>query len=151
MKNGFESLGRIRAQGIALLLLTFIVGVLVGFAGERVRNARRTPPPFEPGQGISRQFREGRLPRMFQALRLTPEQRDQIAVIMENGRERTDAALDELRAVTDSIHQEIRAVLTPEQLAVWDSVMVRIRMRRGPMQQMPGRRMDRGAPPPPMP
>ena len=31
MTNGIESLGRIRAQGIAILLLTFVVGVLVGF------------------------------------------------------------------------------------------------------------------------
>ena len=50
MTNGIESLGRIRAQGIAIILLSFVVGVLVGFAGERLR-ATRAPRPFEPKAG----------------------------------------------------------------------------------------------------
>jgi Spy/CpxP family protein refolding chaperone len=151
MKNGVESLGRIRAQGIAILVLTFVVGVLVGFASERVRNARSRPPPFEMGPDMMVRFRQGDLPTMFRELNLTPEQVRQIAAIMENGRPRSDAVLDlmlpRLRAVTDSIRQEVRAVLTPEQIAVWDSLAAHT--RRGRMrEERPGRRGGRGAPPP---
>jgi Spy/CpxP family protein refolding chaperone len=154
MKNGVESLGRIRAQGIAILLLTFVVGVLVGFAGERVRNARRARPPLEVGPDMMARFRQGNPPAMFRRLNLTPEQVRQIAVIMENGRPRSDAVLEEmlprLRAVTDSIGQEIRGVLTAEQAAVWDSMAAH--WRRGRMgERMPGRRGGRGNPPPPIP
>ncbi|UCC74689.1 MAG: hypothetical protein JSV86_09105 [Gemmatimonadota bacterium] len=156
MKNGVESLGRIRTQGVALLLLTFAVGVLVGFAAERVRSARRAPVPFKPGPDVIGQFRQGQLPNIFRELGLTPEQREQIAVIMENGRPRSDAVMDEmlprLRAVTDSIRQEVRAVLTPEQAAAWDSLMAQMQVRRGPLRPArPGRRTGRGGPPPPMP
>jgi Spy/CpxP family protein refolding chaperone len=150
MKNGVESLGRIRAQGIAILVLTFAVGLLVGFAGERIR-ARRAPPPFElPPEAMTR-FRQGNLPTMFRELNLTPGQERQIATIMENGRPRSDAVLGEmlprLRAVTDSIRQEVRGVLTPEQIAVWDSLAAHA--RRGRMrEERPGRRGGRGGPPP---
>ncbi|NIN71887.1 MAG: hypothetical protein GTO46_08155 [Gemmatimonadetes bacterium] len=157
MKNGVESLGRIRAQGVAILLLTFVVGVLVGFAGERIRSARRAElPPLPPAMGpdMTARFRQGNLPAMFRRLNLTPEQARQIAAIMENGRPRSDAILDEmlprLRAVTDSIRQEIGAVLTAEQAALWDSLAAH--ERRGRMRErMPGRRGGRGAPPPPIP
>ncbi len=154
MKNGVESLGRIRAQGIAILLLTFVVGVLVGFAGERIRNSRRARPPLEVGPDMLARFRQGNPPAMFRRLNLTPEQVRQITTIMENGRPRSDAVLEEmlprLRAVTDSIGQEIRGVLTAEQAAVWDSMAAhwqRGRMREG----RPDRRGGRGIPPPPIP
>jgi Spy/CpxP family protein refolding chaperone len=154
MKNGVESLGRIRTQGIAILLVTFVVGVLVGFAGERVRSARRAPRPLEMGPEMMARFRQGDLPAMFRELNLMPQQVRQIAAIMENGRPRTDAVLDEmlprLRAVTDSIRQEVRGVLTAEQTAVWDSLTAHA--RRGRMRErMPGRRGGRGGPPSPIP
>jgi Spy/CpxP family protein refolding chaperone len=153
MKNGVESLGRIRAQGVAILVLTFVVGVLVGFAGERVRGARRAvPPPVPPelGPGVTGRFRQGNLPTMFGELNLTPDQVGQIAAILESGRPRSDAVMLRLRAVTDSIRQEVRGVLTPEQAARWDSL--EMHMRRGRMREgMPGRRGGRGDPQPPIP
>jgi Spy/CpxP family protein refolding chaperone len=96
-------------------------------------------------------FPQGNLPAMFRELNLTPEQARQIAIIMENWRPRSDAVLNEmlprLRAVTDSIRQEIREVLTPEQAAALDSL--EMRMRRGRMmERMPGRRGRRGGQPP---
>jgi len=152
MKNGVESLGRIRAQGIAILVLTFVVGVLVGFAAERVR-ARRAPPPFQPTPEVTRRFPGANLPAMFRQLNLTPEQVQQIATIMENGRPRSDAVLNEmlprLRAVTDSIRQEIRGVLTPQQAVAFDSLEMRMRHGRM-MERMPGRRGVHGDSPPPI-
>jgi Spy/CpxP family protein refolding chaperone len=153
MKDGVESLGRIRAQGVAILVLTFVVGVLVGFAGERVRSARRAaPPPVPPemGPGVVGRFPQGNLPTMFRELNLTPEQVRQIAAILENGRPRSDAVMLRLRSVTDSIRQELRGVLTPEQAARLDSLETH--MRRGRMREgMPGRRGGRGEPQPPIP
>lgn len=148
MKEGVESLGRVRAQGIALLLLTFVAGILVGLAAERVRAVRRAPRPFEPGPEMVGRFREGVMPSMFRALGLTAEQREQIAVIMESGRPRTEVVLDELRAVTDSIRQEIRAVLTAEQAAALDSLETDWRRRLGQVPgMMPGRRGGPSRPP----
>jgi hypothetical protein len=74
MKNSIESLGRIRAQGLALLFLTFVAGILVGFAGERVLTARRARALLQPTRGALARFTDGGLPRMFQQLELTQEQ-----------------------------------------------------------------------------
>ncbi len=101
-------------------------------------------------------FTDGGLPRMFQQLELTQEQQERIAVIMENGRPRTDAVMNEmlprLRAVTDSVQQEVSAVLTPQQRVAWDSLMTQMHMRHKPMVPgMRGRGPGPGGPPRPMP
>ena len=116
MNGHLESLGRVRLQGILLLVVVFVIGVLVGTALERVREARPAPPPpFRPASsppGWRKQFR------------LTDEQDRRIHQILERGRPRTDAILDQflprLRAVTDSIRAELRVVLTPDQQREFD-------------------------------
>ncbi|NIR44328.1 MAG: hypothetical protein GWN99_00200 [Gemmatimonadetes bacterium] len=143
MKDGVESLGRIRAQGIVLLLVMFVVGVLAGVALERVRIARNAPSGARPF-GMGQPWAEGHLPMMFRELDLTADQRERIATILLQSRPRTERILQEmlprLRAVTDSVRDEVRAVLTVEQAARLDSLMVRMRPR-GPMHQgRPGRR-----------
>jgi hypothetical protein len=147
MKDGVESLGRIRARGITLLLITFGVGVLAGFAVERVLAARSSPEPFFPGPGMGGPFAGDVMPPPFERLDLTPDQQSQIAEIMREARPRTDAVLNEfmphLRAVSDSVRSEIRSVLTEDQLAAWDSMTVEMRSRRGTM-----RRGMRPGPPP---
>ena len=112
MKEGFESLGRVRLQGITLLAVTFVVGALAGMAGERIR-AQRTQPfsAFPP--------RAGEVPRPYERLDLTDEQRDRIDGILAARRVVTDSLMrgvfPRLRAMTDSIRLEIREVLTAEQ------------------------------------
>lgn len=151
MRDGIESLGRVRAKGIAILLLTFLVGGLAGAAFERARASRSTPEPTAPWWEARRGAgRPGRLPPMFRELNLTDEQRARIREIMERGRPRTDEVLNEmlprLRAVTDSIQGEIRSVLTPEQAAQLDSLLPRGRF--GPGHGRPGMRRRDGPPPP---
>ncbi len=154
MRDGVEALGRVRAKGIAILLLTFLVGGLAGAAIERARASRNTPEPAAPWWEARRgAVRPGRLPPMFRELNLTDEQRQRIREIMEQARPRTDAVLNEmlpeLRAVTDSIQGEIRAVLTPEQAAKLDSLLPRGRF--GPRPGRPGmRRRGRQGPPQPL-
>ena len=88
-------------------------------------------------------------PRMFRELDLTPEQMTEIHEIMERNRPHTEEILKEtlprLRAVTDSVRQEIRAVLSVEQAAKMDSLIANMR-HRGPRQG--GRGPGRGMPPP---
>lgn len=158
MKNSVESLGRIRTQGIALLAATFVAGALAGMALERVRTRPGLPPlGREPGPGMLQPFGPDRLPPMFEQLNLTDEQRARIADIIERSRPRTDellqSMLPRLRAVTDSVRDEIRAVLTPEQAVKLDSLMADMQgrfrgMRRGPWERGPGRPRQRRPGPP---
>ena len=97
--------------------------------------------------GMMRPFGPGRLPPLFEELNLSPAQRAEIVEIIERSRPRTDELLESmlprLRAVTDSVRDEIHAVLTPEQAARLDSLMADVgnrfrRMRRGPWERGPG-------------
>lgn len=153
MKDGVESLGRVRAQGITLLLVTFVVGTLAGVAFERVRAARQ--PPAEPPIGLAPPFGQEYMPMMFRELDLTREQRQQIMQILQSRRPHTDsimnAMLPRLRAITDSARMEILAVLTPEQATRLDSLMSEMRSRRGKMRGGPPGRRGMGGPPLPQP
>jgi len=134
MNEGLESLGRVRAKGFALLLLTFVVGGLAGVALERVMAARRSPELATP-MGMMRPGMEVPFPMMFEQLGLTQEQQSRIREIMAESRPRTEELMAEtmprLRQFTDSVRQEIRAVLTPEQAATMDSLFAAMR-HRGP-------------------
>ena len=159
MAEGIESLGRIRAKGLSLLAVTFAVGLLAGIAAERSIASRRTPDfPFRPpgagagagaGPGAMRSWGAGGLPRMFEELDLTEEQRTEIAAILERWRPRTEAFMEEmmprLRATADSARAEVRAVLTIEQVAQLDSITDNMRARRGfGRRGFPGARDGRG-------
>lgn len=139
MNGALESLGRLRLQALALLLVVFVGGALAGAAFERARYHR---PPGPPREGLS--------PEMREELRLTPEQGRRIDAILAESRARTDAVFDrflpELRALTDSIRTEVRTVLSPEQQEIFD----RMEPPLGPHPPEPrDRRGGRRGPPPP--
>ncbi len=132
MTDGLEYLGRARMQGVTLLIVAFLVGVLAGVAGDRVMTSR---PPDRPGPHGG-PGREGgpphgrRLPPMLEELGLSAEQHTAIESLLARVRPRNRAIMDEvmprLRAVSDSLQAEIRALLTPEQQARFDaSVLAR--------------------------
>ena len=133
MKDGFESLGRVRLQGFALLAIVFAVGVLGGMAIERLRISRVRPPRPAEFVGL-----RGGMPPGMERLNLTAEQRAQIAEIFRSSRPLTDSVLrssmPRLQAIHDSVRQEIRAVLTPEQQKIFDEMEPESRWgpRRGP-------------------
>lgn len=138
MRDGIESLGRVRLQGLALLIVALGVGLVAGMALERVRTFHRAPPrprPMEPTQAG--------LPPDLARLDLTEDQRTQIQAIFEQARPLTDSILAEmlprLRAVEDSTRSLIRAVLTVEQRRRYDEIRRREPQpgERGPGQ--PGR------------
>jgi Spy/CpxP family protein refolding chaperone len=90
----------------------FAAGAAAGVAWERARGG---------GEPKFRVMVDGGRARIdaFDELELTDEQRRRIEQVFVRAQPRTDAvlkqALPRLRAVTDSINQEVQAVLTPEQ------------------------------------
>jgi Spy/CpxP family protein refolding chaperone len=90
----------------------------------------------------------GSLPRPFAGLDLTEEQRDRIVAIFESGRPLTDSIMQRvmprLREINDSIREEIRDILTPEQLEQLEQEYE----RRGGRREDFGRRWRPGVPPP---
>ena len=112
--------GRMRMAGMALLAVTFAVGMLAGTAFGRVLSAR------EPdAASAAAKCEQKRGPHyIFDELDLTPEQRTRIDGIMARRRERTDSLWKtdgtRIRSAVDSTRAEIRAVLTPQQAVEYD-------------------------------
>jgi len=115
MNAHLESLGRVKLQGVLLLVVVFVIGAIAGAAIMRVREARPGPPP-PAGPGAP--------PGWRQQLRLTDDQDRQIHEMLEKNRPRADAVLDQflprLRVVADSVRAEVRTVLTPDQQKMFD-------------------------------
>ena len=110
---------RMRMAGMALLVVTFAVGMLAGTAFGRVLSAR------EPGSPTAEECERKRGPHhLFDQLDLTPAQKTQIDAIMARRRARTDSLWRtdgaRIRAAVDSTRAEIRTVLTPQQAAEYD-------------------------------
>ncbi len=153
MTDGLEYLGRARMQGLTLLLLAFVVGALAGAAGDRMLTRARPPdgPPPESRAGGEGQ----RLPKVLEDMDLTGAQRAAIDSILASGRPRNEAimatVLPRLRAVGDSLHAGIRAVLTPRQAAEFDAYLKTHRPQPPPPRDAGGRELEarpRGKEPP---
>jgi len=129
MSSGGDSAMKLRIQGALLIIVIFVVGVLAGIATERVRAARERPMrPFD---------HRGELPRPFQRLGLSEEQRTQIIEIFEGTRPHADSILQELmphlRAINDSVQGLVRDVLTDEQVEMLEEEFERRGLRPGGM------------------
>ncbi len=132
---------RVPVQGLLLVAVVFVVGLLVGSAFERVRASRARPTrPFMENRGA--------IPGPIGRLDLTVEQRDRIVAIFESGRPITDSIMQQvmprLRSMNDSIRNEIRDILTPDQMAQLESEYE----RRGVRKEDFGRRWRPGTRPP---
>ena len=107
---------RARLTGLIVLLLTFMVGGLVGAATMQMLRADEMPAPRH-GQPATPGS-----PDFLDRLGLTAEQRAQVDVILERRR----AQMEEfwtthrpaLRSIADSARAELRGVLTPAQQAL---------------------------------
>lgn len=120
MTGAVESLGRVRAKGLALLAVAFVVGALCGAAAARMLSERQ-PGGFVTVPGPAEVTG---VPPVYNELGLSDAQRRRIEQILRSARPETDslvqATLPRLRALADSIDREMRAVLTPEQRAELD-------------------------------
>jgi Spy/CpxP family protein refolding chaperone len=105
----------IRGLVISMLLLAFVAGVSAGVTGDRLL----TPH-------VLVRARVGDMSSVLDRLRLTPAQRAQADAIVQRSTPRAEAIMIEvaerLRAVADSLDDELRAILTPDQRARLDSL-----------------------------
>lgn len=150
MKESVESLGRVRAQAMVLLVFAFLAGAFVGGTVERLigrpwRGASRTAGRGGPGAdrgggpGADRTARPpGRLLSSYEALGLSGDQRAKIEAILAKRSPRVDSVMKSACVVIgpamDSTRKDIDAVLTADQKAKRDSTRAR------PGQRPPGGR-----------
>jgi Spy/CpxP family protein refolding chaperone len=142
---------RVRLLTILVLVATFVLG---GFTGAAVghalrRSGHRPPSPF---------------PMLIRELGLTPEQDAKARAIFDAHAPALEAIAKDtfprVRAINEAMEQELRAVLTPEQIRKLDELLAhrppRLPGGRGfpPGFGMPGADRPAGAPPdgpPPVP
>lgn len=124
MKDGFESLGRVRLQGLLLLAVAFAAGIAGGMALERVRAVRSWRAAERPF--VEAGPRGMRPLALFEQLDLTDEQRARIRAIVEASRPAIDSVFrltaPQIAAIHDSVRAEIRTLLTPEQQERFDEL-----------------------------
>jgi len=134
MKETVESLGRVRLQGILLLVITFVVGAMAGMMLDRANPMRDRKPRFE--RMDRRPDDLGEFPGFFEKLDLTEEQRNQIHKIFEVHRPVIDSLMAEtmprIRAARDSAEAAINDVLTPDQRERFEKLQPRHRFPMGP-------------------
>jgi Spy/CpxP family protein refolding chaperone len=131
-----------RRTAILLVAVAFVAGALIGFAGGRVYSIYRLFNRRGPEL-----FMHGILGHLDRELKLTPQQHDQIAAIMDRHHKRMQALADGIRPQMhqelDAANKEIGAVLTPEQRKKFDEMQMRMQRFR------PGRGRRHEGPPPP--
>jgi Spy/CpxP family protein refolding chaperone len=125
-----------RSRGVLLVAVIFLLGLLSGAAGFYVGQRSLFPPRFgwggtRPGGGLDHLTRE---------LKLDAEQRGKIEAILEGRRARMQQFLEEGRS-------EIRAVLTPDQQAIFDKMPHDHGGRRGWRSEPPPGEAPPGPPP----
>jgi hypothetical protein len=143
MKEGVESLGRVRAQAMVLLVIAFLAGAFVGGTMERVmvRPSRsgsgggRGSYSRSGGSADRAPRAPGALPFWYESLGLTVDQRAKIEAILNKRSARVDSAMKVACVVIgparDSSSREADAVLTAEQRARRDSVRASRPPQRG--------------------
>jgi Spy/CpxP family protein refolding chaperone len=133
MKDAVDSLGRVRLQGIILLAIVFVVGGVAGAMVDRANLFReRKPRTF----GMDRHLdKPGDMPRFFDKLDLSDDQRTQIHGIFDAHRPVIDSLMGEtmprIRALRDSAEAQISALLTPEQREKFEKFSPRHRFPMG--------------------
>ena len=103
-----------RSSALISMVALFVAGVAVGALGMQLYEANFDRGPTSRWHGPPR-FLE----RLADDLQLTPEQREQIATIHAESRQRSEAVRQELRPQLqlqmEQTREKILAVLTPEQ------------------------------------
>ena len=133
MKEGVESLGRVRAQAMVLLVIAFLAGAFVGGTIERVMVRGRSGAPRDTrggprgGPPTARAPRApGALPGWYEQLDLTTDQRAKIEAILSKRSDRVNSAIEMacvvIRPARDSSSTEADAVLTASQRTKRDSI-----------------------------
>ncbi|MGZ7039151.1 MAG: hypothetical protein ACXVH7_04435 [Thermoanaerobaculia bacterium] len=126
-----------------VVVVAFVAGLLVGAVADRIYLFRHGPPrERHAGEFIAARVVE----RLDRELKFTPEQKQQITVIVTGHGKRIDAIWSglrpQMRQEIDAANREISAVLTPDQRVKFDKLRMHLGPRGGGF---------RGGPPPPGP
>jgi Spy/CpxP family protein refolding chaperone len=120
-----------RAAAIAVVVVAFVAGILVGVAGDHlylIRSGRLSP------RHSARFSSEHMTDRLTHALDLSPQQKTQVQQIIERHRAKIDATMasvrPQVRQELDATNAEIETVLTPEQKTKFANLRMRIGARR---------------------
>ena len=109
-----------------ILLLTFIVGLILGVVGDRIWQWAH-PRPLHP----SASFIASRLDRR---LHFTPQQRKEVERIIAQRQDRIghiwESVRPQVRQEIDQTNAEIERILTPEQRAEFAKIRMRLMPRR---------------------
>jgi Spy/CpxP family protein refolding chaperone len=121
-----------RAAAVAVVVVAFIAGILVGVAGDHlylIRSGRLSPRHM-----TSRLAADRMADRLTHELDLTPQQKTQVQAIIERHRAKIDATManvrPQVRQELDATNAEIETVLTPEQKTKFADLRMRIGARR---------------------
>ncbi len=108
----------------ALLIAVFAGGALIGAAVDRLVAPATTAVAPATSE---RRADDARRQYIFEQLDLTPEQRARIDEALELRRAQTDSiwrmTRPQMRAIIDSLRDDVRAVLTDEQRAEYDRLL----------------------------
>jgi hypothetical protein len=144
---------RTRMLAVAVLLLTLIAGIGIGWAIGRRPHGPRGFGRGAPGREMPREARPGEPGRMFGSrLNLTDAQQKQVDSIF--AATRTDVAAfwegpgARLRQIIDSTSVKVRSVLDSTQRVEFDKMQLRRQRMRGPWDGHGGRGGPPGPPPP---
>ncbi len=110
------------------LVVTFVVGIVVGVTGDRIVLWRR------PDRMLRPPVTSFMVKRLDQQLNLTPQQEVEVTRILQKHQERMSAVWSnihpQLRNEIEVTNVEIRRVLTPEQRAKFEGLKMRLQMQR---------------------
>jgi Spy/CpxP family protein refolding chaperone len=119
-----------RAAAIAVVVVAFIAGILVGVAGDHlylIRSGRLSP---RHGRFSAERMTD----RLTHQLDLTPQQKTQVQQIIERHRAKIDATManvrPQVRQEVEATNAEIETVLTPAQKTKFADLRMRIGAKR---------------------
>jgi Spy/CpxP family protein refolding chaperone len=119
-----------RSEAAILVLVVFILGVLLGGLGNHLWGERVWGHAYPPGMPLHTQI----VSELTRQLALTPDQQQQLGVIVDDTKSKIHAAYAPADAQREQLRQQgrarIRAILTPEQLPKFEAFMARIDEQR---------------------
>lgn len=141
---------RIRALSAVVLVVTFLAGGVTGAGLHRWLARPPPPPPFGPGRPNA----GPPMPPFVRELGLTREQQAKTREILDRYEPRIAEVMREtfprMKAITDSMEEELRQLLTEEQRRKFDEIRAQRPPGPPPMgRPPPGAPPPFGGPPPP--
>jgi Spy/CpxP family protein refolding chaperone len=120
-----------RTAAIAVVLVAFVAGILVGVAGDHLYLIRTGRLPARHDARFSADHMTDRLTH---ELDLSPQQKTQVHQIIERHRTRIDATMaavrPQVRRELEATNAEIETILTPDQKTKFANVRMRIEAKR---------------------